>query len=465
MKRLTLDAFYVAAGDAGARLLGFVVTVYLARILGTEYFGMIVIALSVMGYAIWFGDLGLCTLGTREMARPPEKQAAGFYDILYLKVLLALTTFVVAQIILTMLPLPATLTMVIRLYICFIFVDAIFLEWYFKGRRNYWPVTLFRWISGSLFALAIFVLVHSPQQINLVPISYLISHLLAALYLFYRRERTQRPPLSIDTIKKKFPILKMSLRIGSGGLFAQVVHWLPPLALAYFSSATDAGKLGAALRIALFVMFIDRIFVALFLPAISQSWVSNRDRIRRQLSWAIRLLLATAFTTATLLNIFSTTLLELIFTKAYGGGHYALEILSWFIVPTILNSIFGFGLIAIDREGDYFRATLAGSIIASILIIFGAAFYGINGTALGILSGEFIFALAAFRYFRHHIQPALLYPLLASAAVAIIFTAGAGYFQLGDNLWLIPPVAAGYLLTLLLTGVFTVKDVAKIWQQ
>ena len=73
MANLRNKIFRIAFGDVIGRGLGVITSIYLARVLGAESYGIIVVAMSVLGYSIWGADLGLLNIGAREMAKIPEK--------------------------------------------------------------------------------------------------------------------------------------------------------------------------------------------------------------------------------------------------------------------------------------------------------------------------------------------------------------------------------------------------------
>ena len=89
MKPLTKNLLSSSASDAGSRLLGFLVTAYLARVLGPPAFGIISIALSVLGYAVLFAGPGMNVMGTRLVASTRGAEAEFSSDVVSLRTLLA----------------------------------------------------------------------------------------------------------------------------------------------------------------------------------------------------------------------------------------------------------------------------------------------------------------------------------------------------------------------------------------
>jgi hypothetical protein len=66
--RLLDNASWLFTGAAARSVLGFAVSVYLARVLGPEMFGRVGFAMAVLAYFVLLTDGGLQALGTREVA-------------------------------------------------------------------------------------------------------------------------------------------------------------------------------------------------------------------------------------------------------------------------------------------------------------------------------------------------------------------------------------------------------------
>ncbi len=75
--RLLGNAWWLFTGAAGRSVLGFVVSVYLARVLGPETYGQVGYALAVLAYFILFTDGGLQVLGTRAVAAGQANATTG----------------------------------------------------------------------------------------------------------------------------------------------------------------------------------------------------------------------------------------------------------------------------------------------------------------------------------------------------------------------------------------------------
>src|SRR3954463_10386009 len=96
MRKISANASLIFLGDAAARALGFFTTIHLAAAMGKSGYGMVTVGFGVLSYALWFADLGLGTLGTREMARPEEDREFGPGDIFASRIILGIIILILA---------------------------------------------------------------------------------------------------------------------------------------------------------------------------------------------------------------------------------------------------------------------------------------------------------------------------------------------------------------------------------
>ncbi len=424
LKKITTNALYLFLGDVGARLLGFLATMHIARSLGKEYFGLVVIALSVVSYAHWLADMGMATLGTRELARPFQTRTFHLRDFLIVKFLTATGVFLLFQFGITFIDLPTPLLPLLRLYLLFLFLDAGMLEWYSKAIQRYAAVAVARWISGGFYLAGVYWMVHTPQDYLKVPVFYL-GGLFGAALLFYltkKREDSLRGPLS--SFAHYLSLLKSASSIGMATFFAQVVQLLPPLMLGVFYNASEAGIYGAAVKIIFVFQLIDRVFVALFLPNLSRVWAIDPKKIPERLQIILKSLLWFTLSLAVMIIFYSFHLIHLIFGDPYLSGTPVLSVLSGFIVFTVLNSVFSFTLIATGRQHQYFRGTARGSLMAIGCIVLFSALWGARGAAVGVVLGEFSIAMLVYLEFRRFFPMTIWKSFLTGTVYSSLFLGG-----------------------------------------
>lgn len=448
MATLRRSAFVVFGADAGARVLGFLASAHLARSLDTAAFGMVVIGFSFLSYALWFVDLGLASLGTRELSREPGERAFAPHEILWTRLTLAVIVSVPA-IGLALLLYP---TVPLRWVVCGYLLNAVpfalTLEWYYQGIRRYAPLIVSRTVSAALYLGMLLLFVFSPGDLVRVPIIYVGATLVPALVLFaFKRPGDSFAPRGLSLARCRALVLQSGL-IGVGGIFAQTVQLLPPLVLGAVS--TDrAGLLGAALRIVAVMLIIDRVFAVLYLPAATRLMASDRGRAARELERVLAWVIVAGFALAVPLTVHASAIMRLVFGAPFVAGGEALALTAWFAVVTLINSVFAYGLIAAGSEGAYLRSTVAGGIAAAVITLVCVFVWDLRGAAIAMVVSELVIVGLTWSAFRRLARPRFARPLLISIAVAAAVIAASWALDLAagglDVLWRGPAVMAAFV--------------------
>ncbi len=453
MRKLSVNALLVFSADAGARVLGFLANAYLARVLGQDGFGTVVIGFAFLSYALWFADFGLGTLGTREMGRSLEARQFAPGQILLTRILLSTVVLVVSQGIALLLYPDLLLRWVIGGFLLCIVAYALSIEWYYLGLRRYGPLMISRVLVSAIYLAGIYLFVGGAEDVRQVPLYYLAGMLIPALLLFaLPREQGALSPRGWS-FRSALAVLQGASSIGIGGVFAQTVQLLPPLVLGYFYSSESVGVLGAALRVMSILLVVDRIFAVLFLPAISRQWSTRREDALRSLRHVLAMVIVTSIALGTVTTLYAGPIIVLIFGEPYAGGAVTLAILSWFAAATLVNSVFSFGLIGTGNEQRYLRATMIGGVVSVILTIAMVSAWALEGAAVAMVLSELLIVGLTYREFRTVAPVRFLRPLLVAASVsAALLLAG---WAIGDGqLWQIPLATALFLgLTFLLGGI------------
>jgi O-antigen/teichoic acid export membrane protein len=170
--------------DAASRVIGFFATVYIARLLAAEGFGLISYGLAFLSYALLFANPGLTTIGAREVAKDTHNRRI-IDEILGLRIVLATVVFFVLLICIFIVPGHAVTKTVILFYALSIFPFALLLEFVFQGREEMEYIGISRIFQYGVYIIVLFILVRNSQHILMVPISFLFGYCAAAVFLIF----------------------------------------------------------------------------------------------------------------------------------------------------------------------------------------------------------------------------------------------------------------------------------------
>ncbi len=421
MKKIKEKAFWIAFGDFGGRGLAFLTSIYLARVLGAEFYGLITVAIAILGYATWFADLGLMKIGIREIAKEPEYREFRSKEIFNLKVGLGAVVLIISTTIIYLIPVGPIQKQVILGYLYSLVPYALLMEWYYNGKQEFGKVALSKLLNGALYLGLVFWLVKGANDVTLVPIFY-TSGVTFAVVVLATFALIDKPftlaPRKFKTYKE---LLKRSSIIGIGGLFANVVQLLPPLLIGAFLSIRDAGIYGAAFKIIIIAMMFDRIFVNLLLPNLSSIWSSSKQNAIDRVDSVLRLLLVSGIIVTLITAFNADDIIGLLFGTEYNESTAILKILSVFIFLTFLNSLFSFGLLATGKDHEYFLATCLGGTVSAIIITLSVTFKDPEMVALSVVLSELVMCGFSFVWFRKvfdlKIMKSFLIILLSSSII------------------------------------------------
>ncbi|XWN38232.1 MAG: oligosaccharide flippase family protein [Balneola sp.] len=423
MSKFKEKAFWIAVGDFGGRGLAFLTTIYLARTLGVEFYGLITVAISVLGYATWGADMGMLNIGVREMAKEPELRKFRAKEIFNLKIVLAVLVLVFSTLILSFISIGSLQKQVILGYLYALIPYALLLEWYYSGKQKFGKLAVSRIVNGIVYFGLVYWLVAVPDDITLVPVLYTVgvTSAVAVLATFSLSDK----PFTLPTRKLKTysELLINGSLIGLGEFFAKVVQLLPPILIGIFLSLKDAGIYGAAFRIILVAMLLDRIFVNLLLPNLTSLWSTNREAAIQRVNMVLRLVVVGGAVITILTAINAEQIITLLYGNEFIQSVTILQILSAFILLTFINSLFSFGLIATNNDQKYFMATSIGGSVSALIIVLFSNFQNAHLVAISVVIAEFILTFCSYFWFKKIIPSKILRPLsIIIIVVGLLFT-------------------------------------------
>ncbi len=453
-------AYWFFLGDAGVRILGFITTVLLARTLGASEYGLLTIAVAILGFSSWFSDLGLNTLGTRILAQPPEKRSYRSFEIFRIRIILGIVVlFSVSTVIWgTHFESPYT-GLIIQLFLLSLIPQAIALEWYFNGTRNYSWITLSRLAQSAAYLLMIFFFIED-SGLMMVPVYYLIAAMIATSILFAVMPVRDKLKGDWPTYPKVREMIISALPLGLGSLFSQVVIFMPPLVIGYYFGFREAGWFGVAFKIILLFILVDRFLIRLLLPDMAILWRDNRTKLKKNLQISLHWLLFSGSFFAIILHTGSEFFINVLFGNEFAESALLLTILTLYLPLVFLNSIFSYGLLTSDHDTAYLRSGLTGGIASFFIILLIASVGSLTWVTWAVVIAEAIVVLSFYLEFRRLADLEIFTPMIKLPGLAglLLLLPVFGLITYPLSFLLIPLL---YILLVFLTGGLRMNDL--IW--
>lgn len=460
MRNLTTKAFWILFSDGGAKLFGFFTTIYLARTFGADNYGLIVLALSVMGICIWFSDLGIQTLATRAIAaaKPEERTPARYF---WLKVTLSLVViFVSSAVIWFVLANQPVLRILVLLFLISLLPQSLQIQWYYNGVQDFKWITAANWIQGAIYLGGLLLMVSS-DDLYLVPLIYSASLLAGALTMILSYRGKNSLTRGAD-ISKWSTDIQNSFFLGAGHFMAQSIIFMPPIVIGIFFGEADVGYYSVAFKLILVVMLADKMISTLLLSNLSRFWNERPSDVQPQLEITARWMLVFGSLGALVLYFSSDSIIPLLFGTEYVASISILKILSFILPITFLNSVYSFGLISFGKDRQFMKSTLLGGL-GAILLMGAAGFTSIFELMLAsVVFSEIVITLSVFARFKKTIRLHLSW-FITFTTIALITCITIGSFLPVHNLIALIITTTLFATTLVGTRLIRPKDLS--WLQ
>lgn len=447
MKRPLKNAFAVVVGDAGSRAVGFVVTAYLARVLGVVGFGELNVGLAVLAYLGLVGSPGIQILESRNTALPGRMDDARVSDILSLRMALAFG-LILATCMVSIVVLPAGATRDVILLLSFALIPlALSLDWFFAGKEKFLTNAIGKMVSIGVYGGVVMAWVTGSDDIRHAALAFVLGNVAATTYLLFMYSGTWgRLRMQVD-MKSWRTLLAENVPVGISSFLAQSVVNLPPIVLAIVGTAGDAGTYSAGAKLISVVLVLDRLFNALFLPVITRYAQLHRAEVVPLVSVSLRMLISLAAPLILAALFLAGPAVSIAFGPGYPAAAPVVQVLMGYFGLTVINSLFTVILIGHGAERAYNATILLGSAVTVAAIVAGTA-AGPVGAAWGVVAGEATTALLmgvrASRVAGINFGAAALRPLAAVAGMAGIAA------LLADVAWVGVPASCGVFVILMI---------------
>lgn len=455
MRNLTTKAFWILFSDGGAKLFGFFTTIYLARTFGADSYGLIVLALSVMGICIWFSDLGIQTLATRAIAasKPEDRTPARYF---WLKVTLSLVVIILSSgVIWFLLANQPTLRILVLLFLISLLPQSLQIQWYYNGIQDFKWITAANWIQGAIYLGGLLLMVSS-EDLFLVPLIYSASLLAGALTMILSYRGEQSLTRSAD-ISKWTSDIRNSFFLGAGHFMAQSIIFMPPIVIGIFFSEADVGYYSVAFKLILAVMLADKMISTLLLSNLSKLWIDRPSDVQPQLEITARWLLVFGSLGTLVLYFASETIIPLLFGTEYLASVSILQILAFILPVTFLNSVYSYGLISFGKDRQFMKSTLLGGF-GAIFLMFAAGFTSIFELMLAsVVLSEIFITLSVYARFKNTMRLPMNW-FISLTTILLIACIAIGTFIPGHNLFALIIATTLFAGTLVVSGLIRSED-------
>ncbi|RLJ03958.1 MAG: hypothetical protein DRP08_02680, partial [Candidatus Aenigmatarchaeota archaeon] len=460
VRRVARNAGIIIVGDIVFRLISLVVTIYLARYLGTAGFGKYSF---VFAYLAFFGvitDLGLQTILVREMSRDPSITPKLIGNAYIIRLILTVIAFISSIVVITLMSYPAdttTYAYIASLTLLLVsfsdFYRTIF-EANLKMEYNIIAKLTFKGLSAGLILWIIFArgtLLH-------IIIALVFSEMVKTLLNYGFSRKFVKPQFEIDFRLWRY-LFREALPLALSSVIWVIYYRIDVVMLSMMIGDAEVGLYSAAYKLCEPLSLIPGALMTSLFPVMSASFKTSRGKLEQSYRLSFKYLLIITLPIAIVVSLLSDKIIMMIYDAEFAGSAIALKILIWGLVFASGNAIFRNLLTAIGKQklGTYITALCAfGNIILNFILIPRMSY---TGASIASVMTAILTFIMSFYFVSKNFRAIPLHRISAKPFISGLIMGVFIYFFDINMFLLILCATVIYSLSLLFLETFTEEDV------
>ncbi len=364
-RRIARNTGLLMIASLFTNIMAFVWTLYTARYLGTVGFGILSAALALTGIFSVLADLGLSTYSTREVARAREKTAKFLGNVAFIKMFLAVFTFILLYIVVLVKDYPpqsVNVIMIIGIYMILTSFTAMF-NAMFQGHERMEYQTIGNILNSSFLLIGILLAIYMGGDIITISLAYLATSIITLIYsIFVTSWKFTKFTLEFDRAFWKETIIN-AIPFGITGVFTSIYFWIDSVMLSFMQGDAAVGLYNAPYKLLFVMLSIYNVYMVALFPVMSQFYTHSGDALKLtyQRSFKYMLILSTPIAVGT--TMLAQDIILFIYTAEYLPSVAALQILIWTIVFMFINGLSSNLLGSINKQLSVTKITGIGALV------------------------------------------------------------------------------------------------------
>lgn len=447
-------------------VLAFIFVMYSARYLGVDNFGILSFALAFSGIMIIFADLGLSSLMVREASRNKKLMESYLKNILSLKLILGISTFIISILIVLALGYNLSDIQVIAIITAYTLLTSLSSMFYalFQTFEKLEYQSIGQIITSILLISGALYLIYNKSDLLGFALLYLFVGVIMVLYAFtICKCNYVSPKLEIDFGFWK-TLLKMAIPLSVVLIFSTIAFRIDIVILSMLDTNTAVGIYSAAYKLIEVLTFIPAVFTASIYPVFSRFHIYSKNSLKTGYKRSFKYLFLIGLPIATTVSLLADEIILLVYGTQFTGSIIALKILIWAIPFTFLTFFSGTVMISINKQNLLAKIFILAIIMNVVLNVTFIPSYGYVASAVITIITELtemlLISYFLFKFIcKVEIKDTLVKPLIACLVMGLFI------FYVHINLLLQIVLAFGvYLVALYLLETFSDDDINLIKQ-
>jgi O-antigen/teichoic acid export membrane protein len=443
----------LSAGDFFAKGLYFAAFIYMARVLGVDFYGVLEFSVSMRTYLLLAADGGLEMWAVRQVTKGEDVRRL-VARVIPIRLLLAIATFLLLYGFLqTLSEQRFVLRTMLTLFGVTLFTQVISLKWVFMGQEKMARVVT-GLLSGQIaFVGLVFGLVTNPERVLWIPMLWLAGELISAAYfwrLFLSEYGGLRIPFTLQGVRN---VLRPAFALAAAHGLSLMNYNLDSILLGILKGPLEVGWYAAAYKPVTAAIAIPLSYFSGLFPALSRTWAAGQKHFEVMITRSLKLTTIFAMPLGIGGSFLAEPMIYALFGPDYSNSVPALQILCWSAVLITLRGNFRQSLNAVGRHRMDLLCACAAVALNLTLNLFLIPQFGILGAAAATLASELLWFGMAFYFFSRYVVQIKLTPILSRPVIAA--SAVAGFLVLTPSVfWVVRAALAAvlYFAVLILLG-------------
>lgn len=408
-------------------ILGLVLTIYIARILGDVAFGKYSFAIVFTALFVILSNLGMNELLIREVARDKSKADKYLGNIVIIRLILSVIVFALIVIVINLMNYPADTITIVYLFGAYALITslaAIFRVTFRAFESMEWEALINILVKIITVSLGLLVLFSGFSLIELAYVFLSASIIGLILSFLICGRKFAKPKLQVDLDFWKRTI-KLAIPFSLANIFVMIYFRIDIIMLSTMKGDAVVGWYNAAYTFIEAFEPVTFVFMTALFPIMSAFFVSSKDSLRLTLEKSFKYSMLLGMPISIGGMVLADRLIPFFYGGEFTNSIAALQILIWACLLLSMYRPVAYLLGAINRQGTMALIGGMGALInigVNLLLIPRWSYIG-AGVATLITEGLVTIMLwhAASRYFyRLPVHKIMARPLVAGIAMGAI---------------------------------------------
>jgi O-antigen/teichoic acid export membrane protein len=341
-QRLAKNTFILSFSNIIALILGLLYSMYTARYLGPERYGIVTFALAFTSIFGTFTDLGLNSLTVREVARDKKLIKKYLGNLLLLKLALVILTLAVIAIAINLEGRDNATIGVVYLIFLSIMVSAFtgIFNSMFQALERIELISIGNLLSSASMLLGAFYAISHGYDVIGYACIYIFSSLVVVAYsstVFYKKLSQSVPEVDPNLIR---PTLVEAIPFGLTALFSMIYTYVDSIMLYSFQGNEVVGWYNASYRLVLMLLFIPNVINVVIFPVMSRYYTSSQTFLKLIYTKYFKFMLILCLPMGIGTTLIADKIIMFVVGESYTNSIIALQILIWTTVLTFVGAAF-----------------------------------------------------------------------------------------------------------------------------